>query len=325
VNRAALRTTDHRSDRWGGGVIIYAVGDNGTGLIKLGKTRNMAKRFQQHADQGPNPALDLEFLAGVVGADSDETAVLNYFKAHRSTISRATEWFDPVPPLVDWLRWLRDQGHVALTVDECSEHFLDRVESGAWLPNTDRTKPPVDGSLFPPNRWNLGAPEITGDDFYTPAPLIDAARRTMGTIDLDAASHPIAQRVVRASTFFTIHDNALVKDWQGNVWCNPPYGQWAPWAAKIARELDAGRVRSLILLGPTRSLTVNSLISLLRRCDAFGVTQGRMKFWGEKAATPDDGHFLMYFGDDPERFRSQFAPHLSFPAQRHAIEELSNV
>jgi hypothetical protein len=314
--------TDHRSDRWAGGVIIYALGHAGTRLIKFGKTRNMAKRIREHAYQGPNPELDIEFLAGVVGTDSDETALLNHFARFRSTTSSGSEWFEPAPEILDWLRWLRTQPNVAHSVDECSEDFLDRSDSGLWLPGAGRVAfADPNQSMFSADPWNLGEPEVTGDDFYTPHELIEAARQAFGEIDLDVASHPTAQRVVKAGTFFTIHDNALTREWFGRVWCNPPYGQWQEWAPKILRELDSDRVEELILLGPTRSVTVQSLIPLLTRATGFGVTKGRMKFWGPKANAPDDGHFLAYFGPNPHSFRCAFESALSFPAQQYALEE----
>ncbi len=61
-------------------------------------------------------------------------------------------------------------------------------------------------------------------EYYTPADIIELARRTMGTIDLDPASSPIANQRVKAARYFTIADDGLSQAWHGNVWMNHPYG-----------------------------------------------------------------------------------------------------
>ena len=64
----------------------------------------------------------------------------------------------------------------------------------------------------------------TGDfQRYTPAKEVEAAREVLGTIDLDPASNPQAQETVKAEKFFTEDDDGLSKEWDGNVWLNPPY------------------------------------------------------------------------------------------------------
>lgn len=58
---------------------------------------------------------------------------------------------------------------------------------------------------------------------YTPPAVIEAARATMGGIDLDPASCEVAQRTVRAGTYFTAEDDGLAQAWWGKVWMNPPF------------------------------------------------------------------------------------------------------
>ena len=60
-------------------------------------------------------------------------------------------------------------------------------------------------------------------EWYTPSIIIEAARDSMGSIDLDVASCEEANRVVKASRYFTVKDDGLSQKWEGNVWCNPPY------------------------------------------------------------------------------------------------------
>ena len=71
----------------------------------------------------------------------------------------------------------------------------------------------------------------TGDEWYTPQVIIEAARATMGRIDLDAASCEEANAKVKANRIFTADDDGLRQDWKGTVWCSPPVssGDLARW------------------------------------------------------------------------------------------------
>lgn len=61
-------------------------------------------------------------------------------------------------------------------------------------------------------------------EFYSPAELVEAARKTMGSIDLDPASSAVANNTVKAKQYCTEQDDGLSKTWYGNVWMNHPWG-----------------------------------------------------------------------------------------------------
>ena len=64
-------------------------------------------------------------------------------------------------------------------------------------------------------------------EHFTPHDVVDRARRLLGGIDLDPASCPKANEIVRAERIFTKDDDGLSRRWLGRVWCNPPGGKIA--------------------------------------------------------------------------------------------------
>jgi len=62
-------------------------------------------------------------------------------------------------------------------------------------------------------------------EYYTPIEIVNAARKTMGRIDLDPASSHIANTHVSSESIFTIEDDGLAQDWFGKVWMNHPFGK----------------------------------------------------------------------------------------------------
>ena len=61
------------------------------------------------------------------------------------------------------------------------------------------------------------------NEWFTPPTFIHAARKTLGTIDLDPASCEEANKNVKATKFYSEKDDGLQYDWKGKVWMNPPY------------------------------------------------------------------------------------------------------
>jgi hypothetical protein len=61
-------------------------------------------------------------------------------------------------------------------------------------------------------------------EHYTPEDIVESARISLGSIDLDPASCEEANRVIQASTYFTREDNGYRREWVGRVFLNPPGG-----------------------------------------------------------------------------------------------------
>jgi len=92
-------------------------------------------------------------------------------------------------------------------------------------------------------------------EFFTPAPIIEAARLTLGRIDLDPASSVLANEHVGATHFFTESDDGLRQCWGSmadplTVWMNMPFRRKtnAQWINKFISEFECGNVSSALCI-----------------------------------------------------------------------------
>ena len=280
-------------------------------VIKIGWTgRNWEKRLADHGKQKFGISFDVQPLCVIRGTRADESAIHNRFA--QFAINGSKEEFRPEPPLLNWIRWLRNQYFAWVPDDETCEplEMLDQMPPDFWMPQEGReTEPPEEsrnlfhdfGPLLMPPR------EITIDDFYTSPTIIEPARAVLGSIDLDPASHPLANRVVDAKRFFTLAQNGLSMEWSGNVWLNPPFSEWESWVKKIVREWGSGRINAMIVLCATRTLTAQYFHPIHENANAICIFRGRIAFWGGRATpTPDEGHAVFYFGQNRQKFADEF-------------------
>jgi phage N-6-adenine-methyltransferase len=153
--------------------------------------------------------------------------------------------------------------------------------------------------------------QFTGEnEWYTPAPYVEAARTCLGAIDLDPASAPLAQKTIRAARFFTRDDDGLKQEWRGRIWLNPPYAQPSivHFVDKLLAEVNAGRATEAILL--THNYTDTGWFQAAAgQCAAICFTRGRIRFVGASGeiAAPTQGQAFFYFGAGFDRFRQTFS------------------
>lgn len=309
-------------------------------LIDIGESCNWRRRLAQHQANFNAPGWTVEPLCVVRGLREDEQQVHRSFAHCR--YRDEPEVFRPEPELVDYIRWLRDQHFVWVPDDEKCQPLEDLPQLGSefWMPGAGRSKPraesrpapappgPGPAELLPGfyvapappspgtalERLGLPARRITVDDYYTNPAVAEAARQALGgTIDLDPASHPVANRVIGAARIYTAAEDGLAQPWHGRVWLNPPFSQWRAWTRKLLEEWRSGDVEAICALAHTRTLTANYFAPVHAACDAFCFEKGRLGFWGgrvekAKSKSPQHGNGFFYFGPEPDRFHAAFAP-----------------
>lgn len=164
------------------------------------------------------------------------------------------------------------------------------------------------------NPANVKTPHVTNNsgenEWYTPPVFIEAAREVMGDIDLDPASSEVADRTVKATTFYSKDDNGLKLPWYGRVWLNPPYAQPLIqfFAEKVVAEYDADNIEQAVVL--VNNATETKWFQVMARtATAICFPTGRIKYLdatGTPANTPLQGQAFLYFGADNGRFMSVF-------------------
>ncbi len=87
--------------------------------------------------------------------------------------------------------------------------------------------------------------QTSGDvEYFTPPIIIEAARATLGCIDLDPASSEAANQIVKAKQFHTAITDGLAHKWYGHIWMNHPFHRKtnALWINKLFEEFHGQRV-----------------------------------------------------------------------------------
>lgn len=148
-------------------------------------------------------------------------------------------------------------------------------------------------------------------EWYTPEWILNAARDTMGGVDLDPASNSIANARVKAARYYSVDDNGLLWAWEGRIWLNPPYSQ--PEIGLFVEKLEA----SLPTITSACVLTNNATETkwgqrLLRISHSVCFLSSRVKFLtpeGSPKFTGLQGQMVCYIGDNPVAFAQHFQPY----------------
>jgi hypothetical protein len=147
------------------------------------------------------------------------------------------------------------------------------------------------------------------NEWYTPENIIKSARKTMGSIDCDPASSPLANETVKAMELFTKDDDGLTQPWRGRVWLNPPYAQplIAQFAEAVASKFESGEYEQACILvnNATETAWFQRILAV-----ASGVCfpSSRIRFVSPegKQGAPLQGQAILYIGNDFQRFADAF-------------------
>ena len=106
------------------------------------------------------------------------------------------------------------------------------------------------------------------DEWLTPPGII----KSLGEFDLDPCA-PVERPWDTAKKHYTMFDDGLSKEWNGRVWCNPPYGrETAKWLSKLA---DHGSGIALIF---ARTETKMFFSEVWGKADSVLFIEGRLTF-----------------------------------------------
>lgn len=146
-------------------------------------------------------------------------------------------------------------------------------------------------------------------EYYTPVPIIEAARRTMGSIDLDPASCEVANRTVKADHYYTIDDDGLLCRWFGNLFVNHPFSRQhnATWINKLIHEYKSERTHQAccITFASTSEAWFRPLFAypqcyLSPRTNYIGAD-------GKPVRGVTKGSVVTYLGPNADRFAEEFS------------------
>lgn len=317
---------------------IYVLGETTGQDIKIGYTASptLTTRVKSVVD-GWNGQRDYVVLAGVRGTKNNEAAMRSPFRA-RTDLGSRTEYLYPNDDLVEYVNWLRAQFFVTPDGADDGDGF-PAIDPSLWLPDGPhrrRPRPPVDAAQLIQDYairddhlagtawdWMLN-PAASVQDYFTPSELVDAAREAMGDIDLDAASHWIANRTHRIPDFFDVNRSAFDNPWHGRVWLNPPYGDNAPWFREIERYVKCGQVTQLCMLSPVWAFTTGLARPVVDLSSAFVLLSPTPKFWGNSQGRTgtNNPHGVLYVGPRRTEFLRAYASH-GIPLAFDAIDEIT--
>ena len=148
-------------------------------------------------------------------------------------------------------------------------------------------------------------------EWYTPKKYIEAVRSVLGNIDIDPASNEIANQTVQATTFYSVSDDGLSKNWQGSVFLNPPYGKTngksnqGVWVKKLIDQYEAGICKQAIVL-VNASTHTRWFSKLWKYPICFTNHKIRFYSYNHTINQPTHGNAFIYFGSHVPVFKECF-------------------
>ncbi len=305
-------------------VWVYILGEKSGRDIKVGHSKEATLRSRLKTVNREQTTEDSYVLLAAVNATTkDEDCIKAYFAGHNKPKGTKTEYFHAVDEVVEYVNWMRSQWWSTIDEDAALAD-ADMVDPDHWLPMPGRSipRPNVDPAKLVQDyedpsdhlyntAWSWMASQKVGvQDYFTPPELVDAARIAMGDIDLDAASHPLANRTHRIPDYFHTGRSAFHNDWHGRVWLNPPYGNNAPWFECILRYVEDGSVEQLCMLSPMWAFQTELARPVMDLTTGLILLSPTPKFWGNKDPNKtgtNNPHGIIYIGSRSREFHQAFS------------------
>lgn len=127
-------------------------------------------------------------------------------------------------------------------------------------------------------------------EWETPQDFFDKLNEEF-SFTLDAAALP---ENAKCKYYYTPENSGLHKEWNGSVWCNPPYGrkETGEWVKKAYEEHLRG-CETIVMLLPARTDTKWFHEYIYGKAEIRFV-KGRLKFGGSKDAAPFPSMVVIY-------------------------------
>lgn len=140
---------------------------------------------------------------------------------------------------------------------------------------------------------NFNTNTENNDVWLTPKYIIES----LGEFDLDPCYLPPEIRPWEtAKNTYYLPTDGLSKEWEGRVWCNPPYGKETfKWIEKLSKHGDG------IALIFARTETIGFHEQIWGKADAVFFFKGRLRFYtdkGQQGGTANAPSCLVIFGDN---------------------------
>lgn len=160
------------------------------------------------------------------------------------------------------------------------------------------------------------------DKWYTPPEILDRARNVLGKIDLDPASDPVGNKLVRADRYMTKEEDGLKAVWPSgcSIWLNPPGGKMRNKSVsglfwkKLMEYRGAGLLQHAIFLAFSTSALQHTQDKNILPMATFAVCipSRRLRFLlpsGEVGARPSHSNAIIYvpgLKNDIDKFYTAF-------------------
>ena len=217
----------------------------------------------------------------------------------------------------DVIRGLREQGMTLTKIAKAvgvSEPTARRVSQSSnneseIINERGQSRP----SHYTSHEEELSRPHVannSGDnEWYTPKSYAEAARSVMGKIELDPASTPEANKIIKAERIYAQKDDGLKQEWGGRLWMNPPYASdlVGKFIDKLVKSVELKQVTEALVL--INNATETKWFARLVTVSSFlCFPTGRVKFWhpNKDSATPLQGQCVAYIGKNGKKFYSEF-------------------